>query len=82
SVSHKITKVKLKLYRVGSPGTATVSIRATSGLHPTGSDLCSGTTNGDTLPEGSPYEWREITLGDGANLASGTKYAIVIRAPS
>jgi hypothetical protein len=80
AIAHKITSVKLLLYRTGSPGIITVSIRATDGSgHPTGEDLCSGTTNGDTLPTGSPYEWREITLGDGYDLSAGTKYAIVAR---
>jgi hypothetical protein len=83
ATAHKITSVKLKLYRYGSLGTVTVSIRATDGSgHPTGNDLCSGTTNGNTLPTGSPYEWREITLGAGYDLAASTKYAIVARAPS
>lgn len=81
SVDHKITSVKLLLSRIGSPGTVTVSIRATDGSgHPTGSDLCSGTTNGDTLPDTVPGEWREVTLGDGADLSASTKYAIIVRA--
>ena len=83
STAHKITSVKLLLYRYSTPGTITVGIRATDGSgHPTGGDLCSGTTNGDTLPTGSPYEWREITLGAGATLSADTKYAIVARALS
>lgn len=81
SEAHKITSVKLKLYKNGSPGTITVSIKATDGSgKPTGGDLCSGTTNGNTLPTGSPYEWREITLGAGYDLSADTKYAIVARA--
>jgi len=80
SADHTITSVKLKLFRNGSPGIVTVSIRATSGGQPTGPDLCSGTTNGNTLPTGSPYEWREITLGGGYWLSAGTQYAIVVRA--
>ena len=83
ATAHKITSVKLKLYRHNLPGTVTVSIRATDADgKPTGSDLCSGTTDGDTLPTGSPYEWREITLGSGYNLSANTRYAIVVRAPS
>jgi len=83
AIAHKITSVKLKVWRTGSPGTVTVSIRATSGLHPTGGDLCVGTTDGDTLPDASHLaEWREITLGAGYNLDADTKYAIVVRAPS
>ena len=81
SIAHKITSVKLLLYRRLSPGTLTVSIRATDGSgHPTGGDLCSGTTNSNTLPTASPFEWREITLGAGCDLSADTKYAIVIRA--
>ncbi|MBA7506211.1 hypothetical protein ES706_04892 [subsurface metagenome] len=79
--AHKITSVKLKLYRSGSPGTVFVSIKAVDvDGHPTGDDLCSGTTDGSTLPTGPPYEWREITLGDGYNLLVDTKYAVVIYA--
>lgn len=50
---------------------------------PTGEDLCVGTTNGNTLPEyGDEPGWeeREITLGDGTELTSGVKYAIVASA--
>lgn len=81
ATAHKITSVKLKLYRVGSPGTIIVSIRATDGSgHPTGADLCSGTTDGDTLTTDIGGEWREITLGAGYDLLADTKYAIVGRA--
>ena len=80
SISHKITSVKLKLFRSSTPGTVTVGIRVTdeSG-HPTSDDLCVGTTNGDTLTTNTAGEWREITLGGGYNLLASTKYAIVIR---
>jgi hypothetical protein len=82
SVQHTVTSVKLKLYRVGSPGTVTVSIKATNGNgHPTGSDLTSGTTNGNTLTTSTSGEWREITLTE-YTLSANTKYAIVVRAPS
>ena len=80
SVAHKITSVKLKLFRTGSPGTITVSIRATQDGKPTGGDLCAGTTNGNTLPTGPAGEWREITLGAGSDLNVGVKYATVVRA--
>jgi len=81
SIAHKITSVKLLLFRYQSPGYITVSIRATDGSgHPTGADLCSGTTDGDTLTTDSGGEWREITLGAGYSLVAATKYAIVFRA--
>jgi len=80
--AHKITKVILKLWKKGTPGTAIVSIKATDGAgHPTGDDLCSGTTDGNTLPTSAPYEWREISLGAGYNLAANVKYAIQLKAP-
>jgi len=83
ATAHKVTSVKLKLYRVGSPGTVTVSIRATDASgHPTGSDLCSGTIDGNTLTTATAGAWYEITLGAGYNLSASTKYAIVARAPS
>ena len=82
SVDHTITSIKLKLGRKGSPGTLTFVIKATDGSgHPTGDDLCSGTTDGNTLPDYTvEYEWREITLGDGAILSADTKYAIIAKA--
>jgi hypothetical protein len=80
SANHTITKVRLLLLRQGSPGTISVGIKATdiNGL-PTGADLCNGTTNGDTLPDVSPCEWREVTLGAGVSLSAGVQYAIVVR---
>ncbi len=82
SVTHIITKVVLKLWRDnGLVGTVTVSIKATSAGLPTGADLCSGTTNGNTLPTSSgAATWRDITQGTGAVLASGVQYAIVVTA--
>ena len=84
SVAHTILKVGLKLAKWGLPGIVTVSIRATDGDgKPTGSDLCSGTINGDTLVDEGGTEvaqWYEITLGSGYALSAGVKYAIVIRA--
>jgi len=83
SVAHTITSVKLKLYRIGAaPGTVTVGIRATSGGQPTGGDLCSGTIDGNTLTTLFTGAWYEITLGSGYDLSAGTKYAIVVGAPS
>lgn len=82
SGSYKITKVKLRLYRYGSPGTINVSIQTTTNELPSGTELCSGTTDGDTLPTGSPYEWREIALGAGYQLSASIKYAIVVSGPS
>jgi hypothetical protein len=82
SVAHTITSVKLKIFRVGAPGTINVCIRATSSGQPSGSDLCSGTINGDSLTTDTGGAWYEITLGGGYGLSAGTTYAIVVRATS
>jgi len=80
SISHEVTSVKLKLLRYGYPGTLTVSIKATTGLVPSGADLSSGTIDGDTLST-SGYEWVSIPQTSYPSLTAGTKYAIVIKAP-
>lgn len=78
---YDLASVKLKLYKIGSPGTITVSINATDGSGlPTGGDIdgATGTTDGDTLPA-SPGEWREITLSSAVSITNGVKYAIVLK---
>ncbi|KKN32997.1 hypothetical protein LCGC14_0808230 [marine sediment metagenome] len=47
---------------------------------PTGADLTSGTTNGNTLPENPNFEEREITFDTPIELTSGVKYAIITNA--
>jgi len=84
-ISHKITSVKLHLYKewgATSIGIVTASIRATdvNGL-PTGGDLTSGIFNGDSIPEDPNAAWIEIPLVL-YQLNANTKYAIVFRAPS
>jgi len=78
---HTVTSVKLKLYRLASPGLVTVSIRATDGTHPTGSDLASGTIDGNTLTTDIAGAWYEIAL-TAYPLSANTNYAIVVRDPS
>ena len=83
ATAHKITSVKLLLSRDGLPGEMTVSIRETDASgHPTGGDLCSGTSDSDTLVETPSSGWREITLGAGYDLNADQKYAIVLRCPT
>jgi hypothetical protein len=77
---HYINYVKLLVYRIGSPGTVTVSIRATDMTgNITGADLTSGTTNGNNLSTISPFTWRKIAVSP-YYLAARTRYAIVVRA--
>lgn len=82
SDSYSMSGVKLKLWRVGLPGTVTVSIRATAAGEPTGGNLASGTMDGDILSATSPGSWQEITFTSPIVLTSGTTYAIVVRATS
>lgn len=82
AAAHKITSVKLKMYKVGSPPTITIGIYEVDGEgKPTGDALCSGSTLGSTLTTDTDGEWREITLGAGYNLDADTMYAIVAKAP-
>jgi hypothetical protein len=76
ATGHTVNKVKIKAYRGGSPGTFTLSIRATSGGLPTGSDLTSGSINAD-LWSTSPT-WIEIPVTE-YSLSANTKYAIICR---
>lgn len=71
--------VKLLMYRIGTPGTITLSIRATDlDGKPTGSDLASGTFDGDTITDDEAGEWVTFLLGP-LSLELGVKYAIVVR---
>jgi len=80
SVAHRIISVRLKLQRHGlTPGTFTVSIRATSVGKPSNGDLCVGTIDGDDISDAAGGEWWEITLGGGSNLGADTLYGIVCR---
>lgn len=81
SITHRILGINLPLSNAaGNPGMVTVGIRAVDGEgKPTGNDLCSGTTNGDTLPACPEWEWRYISIGGSYTLNAGTKYAIVVR---
>ncbi len=85
SVNHKITSVKLKLWRdADAKGTVTVSIRNTwaGGPYPdVEDDLCSGTIAVSSITTDHAGAWYEITLGAGYDLIADTKYAIVVRVP-
>lgn len=82
SSAYTISKVAIKAYKTGNPGTITASIRATSSNLPTGSDLsATGTYNGNLLTTSTSGEWIELDIGDYA-LTNGVQYAIVVRASS
>ncbi|MBA7573105.1 hypothetical protein ES708_14905 [subsurface metagenome] len=76
-ISHDLTKVELYLYREGTIGTVTVSIRNTDASHlPTGGDLVSNSFNGMEL--GTSEAWKAIALAY-SRLFIDTEYAIVTR---
>ena len=78
SSSHTVTKVDLHLKRDGSPGTITISIKATdAGGHPTGPDLTSTSISDTSISETAG--WVPIALAPYV-LAQGAEYAIVVRA--
>jgi hypothetical protein len=81
-VSGQLTAVDVDLFCSSCTGTTpniTVSIRATSGDLPTGSDLATATIPGFSSGSGGFFT---ATFGTPATLTAGTKYAIVVRAVS
>lgn len=74
--------VNLKLYRKGYPGTVTISLRAADSNEPTGADLVSGTTSGNSLTDGYGGEWRYISFSEVQEVTTSSQYAIVVRAPT
>ena len=79
AANHQCTTVRLLLTKEGSPGICTVSIRATTGGKPSGSDLASGTRDLDVLDIASTAKWIDFDLGAGTALVAATVYAIVVR---
>jgi len=82
SAEYYATSVKFHCgYRVGSIGTVTASIRAADeNDHPVGSDLATGTRNGNDILAAPDYDWIEFTFNSPVKLATNTKYAVIIRA--
>jgi hypothetical protein len=77
---HQVTLLKLKLYRIGTVFSVTISIKATSGGVAVGADLTSLTIDGATLPTSPSGVWVEFSIS--YPLSAGTMYAIVLKAPS
>lgn len=77
SANYITTGGSINVNKFGSPGTVTVSLRATSGGLPIGEDLRSGTFNGNLASGGwIDFTWSSLQLTEGAT------YALVVRAPS
>jgi len=81
--SHSIYSVRLLLYREATPGTLTISIKATDGAgKPTGLDLASATIDGDTLSTSTSGVWYELVFDPPTSGDYDTVYAIVAKAPA
>jgi len=79
---HTITSVKIKAYKAGTAGIITLGIRAVDeNGKPTGSDLTSGTVDGNTFTTNTAGAGYEISVTE-YTLSANTKYAIVIRQPN
>lgn len=77
-ISHSLTAIRLYLMKYGSPGTVTISIRATDvNGAPTGGDLAIASTfQGNDLL--TSMAWKEIAM-NAVRVTAGIMYAIVIR---
>lgn len=82
SGNYSATSVKVKVFRVGSPGTVTAHLRATSAGVPTGGDLASGTTNGNSFTTDTAGAWVEITFSVPYSVTASTVYAVILDASS
>lgn len=79
--THAVNSVKLKLSRIGLPGTITIAIHNVDGNgRPTGDPLCSVNYNGNTVP--TTATWVEFVFASPATLSASTQYAIVASAPN
>jgi len=77
--SHVLTSVKLYWYRVGSPGTVYVSLRATDGTYPITPDLDLTSMSSSLITTSSPGTWYEMAYTGGITLNQDTMYAFVMR---
>ncbi len=79
SIPHKITLVKVKLYRNISPSEFIIKITTTNeNEYPTDNILCSKIFDSEPITPDSPGEWYEFTFDEPAILTEDTVYAIII----
>ncbi len=86
-LSHRITSVRVKIWRTGNPGDLTVRIRgATQGEYygggtrrpGSGADLATGTITQASIPTSSPGSFVECTFATPADLYMGRLYFIIL----
>ncbi len=81
NVSYTIQSVGFYAHRIGTAGTCTVNLYATTSGKPTGSILATGTFDGDTLPNSSSYQdsvYIEVDLSNDFRVTPGIQYAFVV----
>ena len=78
---HKVTSLRLNLYRLGNPGNLTVSIQGTDGSGlPDGNVLWAGSLQENLITTDTGGAWNRIPVPD-LGLTAGARYAIVLDAP-
>jgi hypothetical protein len=79
SSSFTATYARIKIMRVGSPGTLTASLQATNATgYPDGNDLCSVAIDIDAITTSTTGDWYTVDFDD-VLLAANTEYALVVR---
>jgi hypothetical protein len=71
-----LTSVKFLMYRTGSPGNVTLEVKSGIPANESYTSLATTVTDGNTLPTGAPYEWREFILPQPVTLLPGLPYYI------
>jgi len=83
AVGFTISSVKLLVYKIGAPGTVTISIKAVDGNNkPTDADLASITDDPTSYTTSTAGAWVEYTFSIPYALSASTRYAIVMRTAS
>lgn len=80
---YSINGFEVRLFRVGTPGDITGSVRATAAGLPTGADLggITGILDDDDVTADTSGDWYVISFDDDYELANNTQYAIVVSVP-
>lgn len=77
--THTITRAKVRIKKVGSPGTLHCEIYLAGSDHcPTGSRLAWDTVHPDYISTDTWGDWYEFNFGPGAALTAGTEYCVVL----
>jgi hypothetical protein len=82
--TYSCRSLRLKLSRVGSPGTITVKVYDTASFPAAENLQGTATYDGDTLTTSSSGEWVAFDFGEGSEFAvsSGTQYWVLMETPS